>query len=165
MGHQIVKQPNGKLCLFSTERDEIVLADASPDDLRRHFDDLTLRNGRRETERLLGYVLAGEPRKAYYQFTRTYEQVVETHRWHGGEERLVYGTPEWEAENEEDAAEPVPPLDLTPCEGCRFTAGGITAGCEECARRHPARYAKWARQMSDELDELREKVRQMEGKA
>lgn len=61
--------------------------------------------------------------------------------------------------------EPRPPLlDLTSCPGCGFSKSGINAGCAECARRHPDRYAAWAKEMSDELDELRRRLRAAEAK-
>lgn len=46
-------------------------------------------------------------------------------------------------------------LDLTPCPGCGISSSGISAGCADCARGHPDRYAAWAQSMSNELGQLR----------
>ncbi len=95
MGHQIMRQPDGKLAVFSTNTDTILLADATPDELLDYYAEQAAAEARRSTQRVIDLVQAGRDREAYGQFTRTYEERVEQHRKSGGEERMVYGGPEW----------------------------------------------------------------------
>lgn len=95
MGHQIIKQPDGKLCVFSTETDAIVIADATADEIVRAFAKQAAKNSRRETRRAIDAVEAGDARKVYAQFAMTYEEAVEEHRRRGGDESMIYGGPEW----------------------------------------------------------------------
>jgi hypothetical protein len=57
------------------------------------------------------------------------------------------------------ASEPFgPPPDLTPCPGCGFSSGGVTAGCVECCRRNPEQFAEMSSEISAMGDEAREAV-------
>ncbi len=88
MGHQIIKQPDGKLCVFSSFNDNIILADATAEELSDWYAERAARDARRETKRLTDMVLAGEKRP-YFQFTMTYAEAVEKHREMGGDEDMV----------------------------------------------------------------------------
>lgn len=87
MGHQVVKQPDGHLAVWSTETDDWVLLDADPVDVLDYFVGLAAADALRSTQQVLDAVLGGEPRRVYFQFTRTYEQLeTERKRRHGGGE-------------------------------------------------------------------------------
>jgi len=89
MGYQIIKQPDGLLCVWSTYVDQIVLADATAEEIHDHFAEMAARDSRRQTARLVDAVLAGDARSVYYQFTKTYPAAVEQHREMGGDESMI----------------------------------------------------------------------------
>lgn len=90
MGHQIIQQPNGMLCVFSTNTDSIILADATPDQLADYYAQRAAEDARRETNRVIEAVLAGKPEKIYTrQFVMTYDEAVREHRARGGSESMV----------------------------------------------------------------------------
>ena len=91
MGHQIIRQPDGKLAVFSSFVDSWILMDATPEDLGDYYAEKAAEDARRGVARVLEHVLAGEPRKAYYQFTMTFEEANQSSReggyewWDGSE--------------------------------------------------------------------------------
>lgn len=89
MGQQIIQQPDGRLCVFSTIVDQIVVADATAEELADYYAEQAAEDARRETKRLTEAVLSGDPRSVYYQFVKTYGTAVELHREHGGEETMI----------------------------------------------------------------------------
>ncbi len=89
MPHQIIRQPDGRLCVFSTVTDTIVVADATPDELADYYAEGAAGDSRRQTARILEAVLADDPRRVYYQFAMTYEQAAEKHLAHDGEPDMV----------------------------------------------------------------------------
>lgn len=88
MGMQILKQPDGQLAVFSRETDTFVMMDATPDEVTEWFADLAAQDTRTSVRRILGHVLGGDPRGAYYQFALTWEEAARLNREHEGE--LVY---------------------------------------------------------------------------
>lgn len=88
MGHQIIKQPDGRLCVFSTFEDQIIVADATADDLVDWFAEEAAEKARREAQRLTSMVLGGQ-RRPYFQFTMTYDEAVSKHREMGGDEAMI----------------------------------------------------------------------------
>lgn len=100
MGHQIIKQPDGLLAIFSSFSDRIIMWDATEDDVMTHFAERAEERARRDiadaekaAREAVAAVLAGEPRKVYYQFATSWEQAMESDREHGGEysERAATG--------------------------------------------------------------------------
>jgi hypothetical protein len=79
MGHQIIKQPDGKFCVFSTIVDEIVISDATEDELIEYYATEAARRERDIVSRIVSNVKNNEAEKSYYQFTMTYEQAVDFH--------------------------------------------------------------------------------------
>ena len=80
MGWQIIRQPDGLLGVFSSNTDNWVATDCTPDEAEELFaEDM----GRDMAQRLRGVrekirlVLGGEAGKAYYQFVMTYEHASE----------------------------------------------------------------------------------------
>lgn len=89
MGHQIIRQPDGKLCAFSTESDTIVLADATPKELADRFAQDAAREARSNTRRIAERVLSNQARSIYYQLTMAYAEAVEEHRRHEGDPDMI----------------------------------------------------------------------------
>lgn len=86
MGYQVIRQPGTDLFgIFSSERDQFVMWEATRADVVDFFVELAVERARRDAERVLGHVEAGEPRKAYFQFAMTWDQAVAKDREHGGE--------------------------------------------------------------------------------
>ena len=85
MGSQILRQPDGLYAVFSSETDTIVVWDATEDEIVDHFVQIAAERARRDVQRALGHVSAGEPRRAYFQFTLSWEGALEKDQEHGGE--------------------------------------------------------------------------------
>jgi trehalose/maltose hydrolase-like predicted phosphorylase len=73
MGYQIIKQPDGLLCIWSSYSDQIVASDGTPEEIVEWFADLAAQESRIRTRASIDAVLRGEPR--YYQFARTWKEV------------------------------------------------------------------------------------------
>jgi hypothetical protein len=78
MGHQIIKEPSGKFCIFSTATDSIIIYDATAEELIEHY---TKEACECEAKRVAAKIKAVDngDERAYGQFTMTYEEAV---RWH-----------------------------------------------------------------------------------
>ncbi len=85
MGTQIIQQPNGHFALFSTETDTIIVWDATRDEIVEWFVELAVERARRDAERAIDHVAAGDPRRVYFQFAMTWEEALTKDREHGGE--------------------------------------------------------------------------------
>lgn len=85
MGYQIIKQPSGQLAIRASYTDTLVAWDATKDEVVEWFAELAATRAREEAERLADFVLADEPRKAYYQFVVPWEEAVKDGREHGGD--------------------------------------------------------------------------------
>lgn len=81
MGHQIIKQPDGKLCVFSSATDSIIVTDATPEELIEMYAEDAAVKARHDAKWVIDAVQAGEPRKVYHQFAMTYEEAVAMHEW------------------------------------------------------------------------------------
>lgn len=76
MSHQIIKQPDGKFCVWSSVVNGLVVTDATAEDLANHYAEIAAEDTRRRTLEICRDVVAGEARKVYYQFVKTYEEVA-----------------------------------------------------------------------------------------
>jgi hypothetical protein len=74
VGHQIIRQPDGKLAVFSSVVDDWILFDASPEELLDYYAGKAAAAARRDTQQVLDAVLAGTPREVYHQFAMTFEE-------------------------------------------------------------------------------------------
>lgn len=85
MGRQIIKQPNGKYCVFSSIVDNIIMYDATEQDIidwriREEAERVT-----KDIKQIISDINAGE--KAYGIFTKSYSQMLDTiEDIHGKEE-------------------------------------------------------------------------------
>jgi len=105
MGHQIIRQPDGKLAVFSSIVDAWILMDATPADLEDYYAEKAAEDARQRTRKVLEHVLAGEPRKAYYQFAMTFDEANDKSRETG--ERGEPGA-EWWSDGEWVSQSPKP---------------------------------------------------------
>lgn len=76
MGQQIIRQPDGRLAVFSTVVDAFIVTDATPEELLDWRAAEAAEEARRVTQRQLDHVLAGEPERSYFQFTKTWEEAA-----------------------------------------------------------------------------------------
>ena|SRR5215472_14933325 len=90
MGHQIIKQPDGKLAVFSSFTDTWILFDASPEELLDYYAERAAAEARKQTQVTLDLVLSGQQTRAYYQFTMSFDEANRESADHDG--------PAWEGE-------------------------------------------------------------------
>ncbi|KFG02578.1 hypothetical protein IQ62_01140 [Streptomyces scabiei] len=91
MGQQIIKQPDGRLAVFSTVVDAFIVVDATPEEILDWRAEEAAKDARRDTQRQLDHVLADEPDRSYFQFALTWEEALTKHREHGGSSDLPVG--------------------------------------------------------------------------
>lgn len=89
MGHQIIKQPDGRLCVFSSVVGEVVIADATPEELADYYAADAAEKARKQIEKITEAVLADMPRTVYYRLAMTYEEAVAEHLRRGGNPGMV----------------------------------------------------------------------------
>lgn len=77
MAHQIIKQPNGKYLVFSSIVDAVILYNYSEEDLVQHYLEVEEEKIRTNISKIIEKIENDE--KPYYQFTRTFEEVIELH--------------------------------------------------------------------------------------
>ena len=86
MGQQIIRQPDGLLAVFSSITDSFIVVDATPDELVEWRAEAAAEKAREQTRRELEHVLAGNPRKVYFQFAKTWEEAAESDREHSSDD-------------------------------------------------------------------------------
>jgi hypothetical protein len=75
VGHQIVKQPDGRLAIFSVGTNSWLVWDATPEEIVEYYAERAADSARDSARRTVQHVMDDEPRKAYYQFTETFEHL------------------------------------------------------------------------------------------
>src|ERR1017187_2252560 len=85
MGHQIIRQPDGKLAVFSTGVDSCGLMDATAEDLRDYYAERAASDARRSADETISHGLAGDTDKVYCQFVMTFDEANQESREHDGE--------------------------------------------------------------------------------
>ncbi|MEV1245122.1 hypothetical protein [Nonomuraea sp. NPDC049750] len=85
MGNQIIRQPSGKLAIFCSVTDTIIVWDSTEDEIVEWFAERAAEDARRDVRRLIEHVAAGNPRKAYCQFSMTWEEALAEDRKHRGD--------------------------------------------------------------------------------
>lgn len=85
MGRQIIKQPDGRFAIFSSSTDTVHIWDATAEEIVDYFAEKAAEDARREARRMVDAVARDDARSVYYQFMRTWEEVLESDREHGGE--------------------------------------------------------------------------------
>jgi len=96
MGRQIIKQPNGKYCVFSSIVDNVISYDMTEEEIINEF----VAEAREDMEKRVKDIIAqlNNNEKPYYQFTYSYEKMLKTiENIHGKEEadkiRKIIGEP------------------------------------------------------------------------
>lgn len=85
MGKQIIKQPNGKYCIFDSIVDDITQFDCTKDEIL----DLWVEEYRIKTKIIISEVITkiNREEKPYFNFTKSYEEAIECiSKVHGEEE-------------------------------------------------------------------------------
>lgn len=85
MGHQIIRQPDGLYAVFSSVVDSWILYDATRQDIIDYYAERAAEDARERATRTLDCV-DEDPRKAYYQFTMTFEEANALSVEHGGDD-------------------------------------------------------------------------------
>lgn len=75
MGQQIIKQPNGLYCVYSSIVDDFVITDASPEEIIGHWSEIERDKITAKVKDIVSEINAGG--KPYHQFTMTFEEAVE----------------------------------------------------------------------------------------
>jgi hypothetical protein len=84
MGYQVIRQPDGRLAVFSSFMDQWAVYDAEPDELVEWFAEKAAKDARRSAQETVDAVLAGEPQRVYYQFAMTFDEANAMSGEHGG---------------------------------------------------------------------------------
>lgn len=74
MGHQIIKQPNGMYCVYSSIVDEFIITDASPEEIIGHWIAIESDKLTKKVNDIVSELNAGG--RPYHQFTMTFEEAV-----------------------------------------------------------------------------------------
>lgn len=85
MGRQIIKQPNGKYCIYSSIVDSITYYDMTREDIITEW----VKEEKEKIEERVNEVVEAleEGGKPYFQFTKTYEEMIKSIREiHGDKE-------------------------------------------------------------------------------
>ena len=83
MGHQVIRQPDGQLAVFSTVVDSWILFDATPEEILDWYAEDAAARSRESTARVLAAVAAGDPGAVYYQFAMTFQEADDLSAVHG----------------------------------------------------------------------------------
>jgi hypothetical protein len=80
MGQQIIRQPDGKLAVFSSVVDAFIVVDATPEEILEWRAEEAAQEARRRTQRELDKVLAGDPGAVYFRGALTWEEASKMHQ-------------------------------------------------------------------------------------
>ena len=83
MGEQIIRQPDGRLAVFSSNTDTFIVADATPEELIEWRAEQAAQAAREGARLEIEHIMSGESRP-YGQFTLTWKEAVRKDRKHGG---------------------------------------------------------------------------------
>jgi len=85
VGHQIVKQPNGKLAIFSDGVDGgcWLRWDMTVEEVGEYYAQRAADSTRESALRTAGLVVSDQARKAYYQFTESFAVLNATSKYNG----------------------------------------------------------------------------------
>ncbi|QLJ06752.1 hypothetical protein HZZ00_37615 (plasmid) [Streptomyces sp. NEAU-sy36] len=85
MGHQIIKQPDGRLAVFSSVVDAFVIVDATPDELVEWYAEEAAQDARDRTQRLLDKLHSGGAELVYGRRALTWEEASQMNEEHGSD--------------------------------------------------------------------------------
>jgi hypothetical protein len=84
VGHQVIKQPDGRYAIFSSFTDTWIVYDATRQDVIDYYVEKATEDAKRDTARTLD-LIEESPRKAYYQFAMTFAEANAESKASGGE--------------------------------------------------------------------------------
>lgn len=87
MSHQIIKQPNGKYCIYSSVVDDIVVYNATPDAIKEYYLAKERERIYNDVNKLINKLEKGE--KPYHQFTLTFNEMCEDILEHHKDEKDI----------------------------------------------------------------------------
>jgi hypothetical protein len=73
MAEQIIKQPDGRLAVFSVNSDSWLFKDVTPDLLKAWYAQKAADEAYERTEKTINEVLNGDPRRIYGRFVLSYD--------------------------------------------------------------------------------------------
>jgi len=76
MGQQIIKQPNGKYCLFSSVVDNVTCYDMTKEEIIEVWTEKAKKDFEEKVNDILSKLDKGE--RPYFQFTLSYEEMLQT---------------------------------------------------------------------------------------
>jgi|SRR5579872_6786932 len=92
MGKQIIKQPNGKYALFSSNTDTFIMLDATEKDIKHYFIEIEVRRISNRVQQIVKD-LDSPGAKPYYQFTMSWDEAVEEHNSRVPENERIVASP------------------------------------------------------------------------
>lgn len=78
MSTQIIIQPDGRLAVWSTITEDLILYDATEDEVISWFGKIAQVDAEARATEIIEKLRAGK--KSYYQFTKTWDEVSDTSR-------------------------------------------------------------------------------------
>ncbi len=85
MGFQVVKQPDDRLAIVSSESGRIVCWDATDAEIVDWFVERAVNRAREDARRVVDAVAADEANRIYAQCAMTWDEALEDDRNHGGD--------------------------------------------------------------------------------
>lgn len=85
MGYQVIKQPDGKLAVFCSYTDQIIMVRADKAEVMEWARELEMLGLERQMDTwgcIVDNVLADQPRDAYFQFAMTWDEALKIHDQH-----------------------------------------------------------------------------------
>lgn len=76
MGQQIIKQPNGKYCLFSSVVDNVTYYDMTKEEIVEVWTEKAKKDFEEKVNDIISKLDEGD--KPYFQFTLSYEEMLQT---------------------------------------------------------------------------------------
>jgi septation ring formation regulator EzrA len=76
MGWQIIKQPNGKYCIFSSVVDNVIYYDGTREQIVNAFLEPEIERIKKHVNEVIDQLEKGE--KPYFQFTKSFDEMVDT---------------------------------------------------------------------------------------
>lgn len=90
MSEQIIRQPDGRLAVFSSVVEAFVVVDATPEEIIDYRAEEAALKARERTRAEIDRVLSGQPRP-YHQFTLTWEEAARLDRQRAAAEGRAAG--------------------------------------------------------------------------
>ena len=79
MGFQVIRQPDGLLAVFDSNKDEWIGFDLSPEAIVKWHAEQEEQRARKAMQEIVDRVVAGEPERVYHQFAMTFDEAQFDH--------------------------------------------------------------------------------------